>query len=355
MKFKKILSLALALILANVFTSPAAANEVTVRQTTPYTAAILGTNLWMADIPTSILMTDKYSGYLRFPITAIAPYSVLADKAFGVDVEFELWTVGGKKLGDETIYSFSWNPVSSQTQVEMYLRAEDMKGSAVLRVRTEQTFATTGLISRYQETVQNFNITLAQGTPPAAPTLNWSRWSNGIANFTITVPASSYPITSYEIMVRQILSDNLDPTKGASYGEPLLLKSQTSTNVQIAPIELQQIPGLLDRKYIIFNVRAVSEIGRGEMGFGVYSESKNYLPASSPSSTPTPTPKPSAAGPKVYKNCTTLNKDYKGGVAKSAKSKNKGKATKFKPLVNSNLYEINRKLDTDKDGIVCEK
>lgn len=53
---------------------------------------------------------------------------------------------------------------------------------------------------------------------------------------------------------------------------------------------------------------------------------------------------------KTYKNCTALNKDYKGGVAK-----NKGGKTKYKPHVSKALYDANKKSDRDKDFIACEK
>lgn len=64
-----------------------------------------------------------------------------------------------------------------------------------------------------------------------------------------------------------------------------------------------------------------------------------------------------AAKPEVvtYKNCTELNKVYKGGVAKSASVKNKGGKTKYKPYVSKELYEANKKSDRDKDFIACEK
>ncbi|WP_282033737.1 excalibur calcium-binding domain-containing protein [Metabacillus indicus] len=58
---------------------------------------------------------------------------------------------------------------------------------------------------------------------------------------------------------------------------------------------------------------------------------------------------------KTYKNCTELNKDYKGGVAKSSSVKNKGGKTKYKPHVSKDLYEANKKSDRDKDLIACEK
>ncbi len=61
------------------------------------------------------------------------------------------------------------------------------------------------------------------------------------------------------------------------------------------------------------------------------------------------------AKPKVYKNCTELNKAYKGGVAKSSSVKNKGGKTKYKPYVSKALYDANKSKDRDKDGIACER
>ncbi|WP_214711387.1 MULTISPECIES: excalibur calcium-binding domain-containing protein [unclassified Exiguobacterium] len=51
------------------------------------------------------------------------------------------------------------------------------------------------------------------------------------------------------------------------------------------------------------------------------------------------------AAPKKFKNCTELNKTYKGGVAK----------TKYKPYVSATLYEANKSKDRDKDFIACER
>jgi Excalibur calcium-binding domain len=64
-----------------------------------------------------------------------------------------------------------------------------------------------------------------------------------------------------------------------------------------------------------------------------------------------------AAAPKVktYKNCTELNKAYKGGVARAANVKNKGGKTKYKPFVSKALYDANKKSDRDKDLIACER
>jgi hypothetical protein len=60
--------------------------------------------------------------------------------------------------------------------------------------------------------------------------------------------------------------------------------------------------------------------------------------------------------PVKYKNCTALNKVYKGGVAKSSTVKNKGGKTRYKPTVYRAVYDLNHKqLDRDKDSIACER
>jgi hypothetical protein len=61
--------------------------------------------------------------------------------------------------------------------------------------------------------------------------------------------------------------------------------------------------------------------------------------------------------PVKYKNCAALNKAYKHGVGKpGAKDK---VASGKKPVknfgVNLALYNANKRLDRDKDGIACEK
>lgn len=65
---------------------------------------------------------------------------------------------------------------------------------------------------------------------------------------------------------------------------------------------------------------------------------------------------PAFAATKKYKNCASVNKVYKGGIAKKgAKDKRtKGKA-KFKPFFSDSLYKVSAGLDRDKDGIVCEQ
>ena len=63
---------------------------------------------------------------------------------------------------------------------------------------------------------------------------------------------------------------------------------------------------------------------------------------------------PSFASPKVFKNCTELNKVYPGGVALPG-AVNSGGVTKLTPKFDKALYLANKKSDRDKDGIACEK
>lgn len=64
---------------------------------------------------------------------------------------------------------------------------------------------------------------------------------------------------------------------------------------------------------------------------------------------------PPAPKPVKYKNCTELNKVYPGGVAKSASSSNKGGKIRFVQVVNAKVYDLNKSLDRDKDGLACER
>nr|WP_083842024.1 excalibur calcium-binding domain-containing protein [Fictibacillus macauensis] len=65
--------------------------------------------------------------------------------------------------------------------------------------------------------------------------------------------------------------------------------------------------------------------------------------------------KPTTVKIKRFKNCTALNRVYKGGVARSAHVRNKGGKTHYKPFVSKALYDANRRSDRDKDYIACER
>ena len=68
---------------------------------------------------------------------------------------------------------------------------------------------------------------------------------------------------------------------------------------------------------------------------------------------------------KAFKNCTEMQKTYKGGVAKKSGLKNRTgydkngkaiyKATKYKAYVSLATYNLNKSKDRDNDGIACER
>lgn len=56
-----------------------------------------------------------------------------------------------------------------------------------------------------------------------------------------------------------------------------------------------------------------------------------------------------------YTSCAKLNAVYTGGVSSTKTSINKGGKVKRAPTLYPKLYNLNKSLDRDKDGIVCER
>lgn len=57
----------------------------------------------------------------------------------------------------------------------------------------------------------------------------------------------------------------------------------------------------------------------------------------------------------TYASCQEMWVNFDGGVARAASSRNKGTAVKRQPTVFPNGYSANATLDTDRDGIACER
>jgi hypothetical protein len=166
------ISVALVAIFSWFLVPEANAAGLVVNTTSPVTSSIPNVgNIWKGDIPTSISYpTDSFSEKLEFPITGAIPISVLADRANGVDVEFAIWTDSGVKLGSQTVYSFSWNPVGPNTMVSMYLsRADNLYGTHTMLITTSYTTSTTGLLSRYLKDEQRVKISINKSVPVKAP------------------------------------------------------------------------------------------------------------------------------------------------------------------------------------------
>jgi Excalibur calcium-binding domain len=62
----------------------------------------------------------------------------------------------------------------------------------------------------------------------------------------------------------------------------------------------------------------------------------------------------SPAAAKVFKNCAELRSQFKYGVALSSSAAKAQAAAFYLPKVSKALFQQNKRLDTDKDGVVCE-
>ena len=61
---------------------------------------------------------------------------------------------------------------------------------------------------------------------------------------------------------------------------------------------------------------------------------------------------PVSASPEVFKNCDALKKIYPNGIAQSQAAKDRKEYSN--PIVNESVYNANRKLDGNDDGVMCD-
>ena len=66
----------------------------------------------------------------------------------------------------------------------------------------------------------------------------------------------------------------------------------------------------------------------------------------------TPVIQSPVSAPTVFKNCAALNSVYPGGVAQSQEAKDKKSYSN--PIVDRSVYDANRKLDGNDDGVFCD-
>lgn len=57
---------------------------------------------------------------------------------------------------------------------------------------------------------------------------------------------------------------------------------------------------------------------------------------------------------RTFKNCVELRKTFKYGVSLNKSAANKGAGPIFTPRVNAAVYRLNKKMDVDRDNIICE-
>lgn len=99
------------------------------------------------------------------------------------------------------------------------------------------------------------------------------------------------------------------------------------------------------------SVEMITDSTVDKYGFGMVSATFNYPDVFLVTEPPLQT----TPLPVKYKNCAAMYKVFSGGIAKSTNSRNRGAKLKFKPEVNSRVFELNKALDRDKDGLVCER
>lgn len=276
-------------VLVAIFSStlvPAAnAAGLVVNTTSPVTSSIPNVgNIWKGDIPTSISYpTDSYSEKLEFPITGALPISVLADRANGVDVDFAIWTDSGVKLGSQTIYSFSWNPVGPNTMVSMYLsRADNLYGTHTMLITTSYTTSTTGLLSRYLKDEQRVKITVNKSVPlkaPEAPVIK-SSWVDGNAVIEFNSIESNPPVSKYQLTVSSLISPQLSPTSALSFGPRAILIEGLTPKFIVSASDINRYfnSGYATKgsPYFLLRVEAVNTQGNSNLSNGIYFEPKNF-------------------------------------------------------------------------------
>jgi hypothetical protein len=256
-----------------------------VNTSSPVTSSIPNVgNIWKGDIPTSISYpTDSFSEKLEFPITGALPISVLADRANGVDVEFAIWTDSGVKLGSQTVYSFSWNPVGPNTMVSMYLsRADNLYGTHTMLITTRYTTSTTGLLSRYLKDEQRVKISINKSVPlkaPETPVIKGSlAGETAVIEFDAIV--ANPEVSKYQLTVSSLTSPLLSPTSALSFGPRTIIMEGLTPKFIVSKSEINRYfsSGYATEgsPYLLLRVEAVNTQGNSNLSNGIYFEPKNF-------------------------------------------------------------------------------
>jgi hypothetical protein len=234
-------------------------------------------NIWKGDVPTKVAYpSGTYSQKLEFPIQGQLPYSTLADRATGVEVEFEIWSQAGKKIAYDTVYTFDWNPVGPNTLVSMYLSESDAIGTHTMLIRTIYELSTTGLLTRYLKSEIKFPIQVLAFSKPGTIETMKGEWQGNSLKYTFTKPSSSSGIIRYEVGIAHLLNSSSAKNLYANYSSFTILKNVSDSEFILGSSEIYDYaktkPVDLNKSTIMIRVRAVNQWGPGEWGFGIYTE-----------------------------------------------------------------------------------
>jgi hypothetical protein len=268
------LAAAIALMLA-LPNQVAATAAVKIDSSSSYTASLNGQEVWRGDLPNRLTIDDEYSSKIEFPIVGILPVSTLTDRAYGVRVEFEIWTQAGKKVAYDTVYSSDWNPVGPDTIVSMYGSEVTESGQATMLVRTMWTTRTNGLVSSYLKSEYSQVVEIVKGFKPKSVTNLRGVNSGKLITYSFSKPVSQSPIVGYLVKIEFIANNALSPSSSASYLEPLLLKTVAKTSFTLKKSEVQAAMkkiGIKNAKYFQIRVVARTDFGEASQSNGVYSQ-----------------------------------------------------------------------------------
>jgi hypothetical protein len=217
-----------------------AAVGLTINATTAYTATIENVGaIWKGNIPTKINFPEGSSSQkLEFQIQGILPHSVLADRATGTDVEFELWSEQGKKIASDNVYSSEWNPVGPNTLVSMYLYADEALGTHTMIVRTIYEVSTTGLLTRYLKTEQRFPVTVSMVKKPAKVDLTSGSYETDGVSVGFT-PLPDIPESNYQLGMSFLKVPGSDP-KTSSFTDFVVVGTAQSPKTYLKYSDLRR-------------------------------------------------------------------------------------------------------------------
>ena len=253
--------------------------------TTGSTSAFIGQipsvgQIWKGEIPTSVSFpTDAYSGTIEFPIEGLLPLSVLADRANGVNVEFEIWAESGKKLASQTVYSSSWNPVGPKTLVSISLYPDPvLYGTHTMIIRTIYHTSTTGLLSRYIKDEQKTQLQITKSIPakiPDAPTKLAGVANSTSVDYSFEVPNANPAITNYDIGISTLITPNQNPENMFAWGPKTIIKYSVTNTFTVNQDDINRYfasgYSTQGSPSILISVRANNSLGPSNWSNGVYS------------------------------------------------------------------------------------
>jgi hypothetical protein len=284
MKIFKI-ALALGVILSSFFAPSANAAGLVVEASSKVTSNISNVgDIWTGNIPTKVSYpSDSYSEKLEFTINGILPISVLADKANGVDVEFAIWSDSGVKLGSQTIYSFSWNPVGPNTVVSMYLSQNAaLYGKHTMLISTNYTTSTTGLLSRYLKDEKKHSIEIVKVLPRKIPDTPVARgtWQNGVYEVDFEPIEANPPVSKYVLTLASLKSPTLPPTQTINYNNRSIVLESQGEKFSLTQRDVERYllgsNAIASTPVVLVRVEAVNDVGYSTLSPGVYIDLKSF-------------------------------------------------------------------------------